>query len=106
MVPPCVVAVNYGQLNSPNKRIALTRASPFGALPTLVPINAGRGAVLSQEHNDLLTHVGAGTPTGELFRHYWMPLLLTEELTAAVDAPVRVRVKILSRFAILPEPPG
>ena len=47
--------------------------------------------MLSHEENELLTRVGAGTPTGELFRCYWMPLLLTEELTEARDAPVRVR---------------
>ena len=39
--------------------------------------------MLSREDNELLTRVGAGTPTGELFRRYWMPLLLTEELTEA-----------------------
>lgn len=47
--------------------------------------------MLSHEENLLLTRVGAETPTGELFRRYWMPLLLTEELTEAGDAPVRVR---------------
>lgn len=47
--------------------------------------------MLSKEDNELLTRVSAGTPTGELFRRYWMPLLLTEELTEAKDAPVPVR---------------
>lgn len=47
--------------------------------------------MLGIEENELITRVGEGTPTGELFRRYWMPLLLTEELTAAKDAPVRVR---------------
>ena len=42
----------------------------------------------SQEENELLTKVGEEMPTGELFRRYWMPLLLTEELTGARDAPV------------------
>ena len=47
--------------------------------------------MLSTEENELITSVGEGTLTGELFRRYWMPLLLTEELTEAQDAPVRVR---------------
>ncbi|MEE2760624.1 MAG: Rieske 2Fe-2S domain-containing protein [Pseudomonadota bacterium] len=47
--------------------------------------------MLSQKDNELLTQVGANTPTGELLRRYWMPLLLSEELDAAVDAPVAVR---------------
>ena len=30
--------------------------------------------------NDLLTQTGPGTPMGRMFRSYWMPALLTEEL--------------------------
>lgn len=35
-----------------------------------------------------LTHVGVGTPMGEVLRRYWQPIALSEELT---DLPKRVR---------------
>src|ERR671924_747424 len=53
-----------------------------------------RTAMLKQEINELLTQTGPGTPMGELFRQYWMPALLAEELPEN-DAPP-VRVKLLS----------
>jgi phthalate 4,5-dioxygenase oxygenase subunit len=49
-------------------------------------------AVLSQEDNRLLTQVGPGTPMGELFRRFWMPVLLAEELPSADGNPVRSRI--------------
>ena len=36
--------------------------------------------MLSQEQNDRLTQTGPGTPLGRLFRSYWIPALLAEEL--------------------------
>jgi phthalate 4,5-dioxygenase oxygenase subunit len=48
--------------------------------------------MLSQEDNDLLTRTGAGTPMGELFRSYWIPVLLSEQLPEPDGAPVRVKV--------------
>jgi phthalate 4,5-dioxygenase oxygenase subunit len=48
--------------------------------------------VLSHEENQLLTQVGAGTPTGELFRRFWIPVLLAEELPRADSDPVRARI--------------
>ena len=36
--------------------------------------------MLRKEQNDLLTRTGAGTPMGEMFRRYWIPALLAEEL--------------------------
>jgi phthalate 4,5-dioxygenase len=44
------------------------------------------------EQNDFLTRTGPGTPMGELFRRYWLPALLAEELPAADCPPVRVRM--------------
>src|SRR5882724_4039577 len=44
------------------------------------------------ERNELLTRVGRGTPIGELFRRYWLPLLLGEELPEPDCAPVRVKL--------------
>jgi len=54
--------------------------------------------VLKTEVNELLTQTGPGAPTGDLFRRYWIPALLAEELPEN-DAPP-VRVKILSERLI------
>jgi phthalate 4,5-dioxygenase oxygenase subunit len=54
--------------------------------------------MLRQEDNDLLTLTGPGTPMGDLFRSYWLPALLAEELPEN-DCP-QVRVKILSERLI------
>jgi phenylpropionate dioxygenase-like ring-hydroxylating dioxygenase large terminal subunit len=48
--------------------------------------------MLSREENEQLTRVGPGTPMGELMRRYWMPALLSEEISEADCAPVRVRL--------------
>jgi phenylpropionate dioxygenase-like ring-hydroxylating dioxygenase large terminal subunit len=44
------------------------------------------------QENELLTRVGAGTPLGELFRRYWIPALLSEEVGHSDAPPVRVRL--------------
>ncbi|HEX3404726.1 MAG TPA: hypothetical protein VHT74_30800 [Acetobacteraceae bacterium] len=36
--------------------------------------------MLRKEQNELLTRTGAETPMGEMFRRYWIPALLAEEL--------------------------
>jgi phthalate 4,5-dioxygenase len=46
--------------------------------------------MLRQDRNALLTKTGPGTPMGELFRRYWMPALLAEELREPDGEPVRV----------------
>src|SRR5215471_4710225 len=48
--------------------------------------------MLRKEQNDLLTQTGPGTPGGALFRSYWMPALLAEELPANDCPPVRVKL--------------
>jgi phthalate 4,5-dioxygenase oxygenase subunit len=48
--------------------------------------------MLSPADNERLTRIGAGTPMGTLFRRYWLPALLTEEVPEADGAPVRVRL--------------
>ncbi|MBW3621426.1 MAG: Rieske 2Fe-2S domain-containing protein, partial [Actinobacteria bacterium] len=48
--------------------------------------------MLKPEINELLTRTGPGTPMGELFRRYWIPALLAEELPADDSAPVRVKL--------------
>src|SRR5437588_4399857 len=48
--------------------------------------------MLRKEQNDLLTQTGPGTPMGQLFRSYWMPALLADELPENECPPVRVKV--------------
>ena len=46
----------------------------------------------SAQENELLTRTGAGTLMGELFRRYWLPVLLAAELPEPDCAPVRVKL--------------
>jgi phthalate 4,5-dioxygenase oxygenase subunit len=48
--------------------------------------------MLSQAENERLTRVGPGTEMGALFRRYWIPACLTEEVPEADGPPVRVRL--------------
>ena len=48
--------------------------------------------MLSREENELLTRVHPGTPMGRLFRRYWIPALLSEEIPEPDGPPVRVRL--------------
>ena len=48
--------------------------------------------MLRKEQNDLLTQTGPGTPMGQLFRAYWLPALMAEELPENDCPPVRVQM--------------
>lgn len=48
--------------------------------------------MLKREENEILTRTGAGTPLGALFRRYWIPALLVEELSENDGAPIRVQL--------------
>jgi nitrite reductase/ring-hydroxylating ferredoxin subunit len=48
--------------------------------------------MLTKEDNDLVTHVGPGTPMGDLMRQYWMPSMMSSELPAPDCPPVRIRI--------------
>lgn len=48
--------------------------------------------MLSQEQNDYLCQTDTGTPMGDLFRRFWVPILITNELPAPDCDPVRVRI--------------
>lgn len=48
--------------------------------------------MLRKEQNDLLTQTGVGTPMGDMFRCYWIPALLAEELPGNDCPPVRVKL--------------
>lgn len=46
--------------------------------------------MISEAQNTYLTQTGPGTPMGELFRRYWIPAMLEEELPGPDADPVRV----------------
>lgn len=48
--------------------------------------------MLTQANNELLTRTGPGTTMGDLFRRYWLPTLLAEELPENDCPPVRVKI--------------
>jgi phthalate 4,5-dioxygenase oxygenase subunit len=48
--------------------------------------------MLSQQETDLLCQVGPGTPMGEVFRRFWIPVLLSEEVPAPDTSPVAIRI--------------
>jgi len=54
--------------------------------------------MLTKEKNDLITQTGPDTPMGNVYRCYWLPALLAEELPEPDCAPVRVQ--LLSEYLI------
>ena len=48
--------------------------------------------MLSQNDNDLLTRVGAGTPMGELMRRYWVPAGFAHQVAQPDSPPIRVKL--------------
>jgi len=48
--------------------------------------------MLSHEDNQKLCLTGPGTAMGRLFRRFWLPVLLSEELSEVDGAPIRVKV--------------
>ncbi len=47
---------------------------------------------LTTEQNEQLTRTGPGTLLGDLFRRYWIPAILAEEVAEKDGAPVRVQL--------------
>lgn len=48
--------------------------------------------MLTAQDNELITHTNSGTPMGELFRRFWVPVMLAKEIPGADCPPVRVNV--------------
>jgi phenylpropionate dioxygenase-like ring-hydroxylating dioxygenase large terminal subunit len=48
--------------------------------------------VLSKADNDLITNTDPGTPMGELFRRFWLPVALSDELPVPEGDPIRLRI--------------
>jgi 5,5'-dehydrodivanillate O-demethylase len=53
---------------------------------------------VTPEQAEALTRVGRGTPMGELFRRYWLPIAASVELTAGAAMPVRILGEDLALF--------
>ncbi|HVB05497.1 MAG TPA: Rieske 2Fe-2S domain-containing protein, partial [Acidimicrobiales bacterium] len=47
---------------------------------------------ITPEMNERLVRVGPGTPMGEVFRRYWIPACLSEEIAEPDSPPIRVRI--------------
>jgi nitrite reductase/ring-hydroxylating ferredoxin subunit len=52
----------------------------------------GEVCMLKKELNDLVTQTGPGTAMGNLFRRYWHPALLSEQLPGPDCEPVRLEL--------------
>jgi phenylpropionate dioxygenase-like ring-hydroxylating dioxygenase large terminal subunit len=48
--------------------------------------------MLKKEVNEYITQTGPNTPMGQLFRRYWLPVLLSKELPSPDCSPVRVEI--------------
>ena len=48
--------------------------------------------MLSVEDNELVTNTNKGTPMGELFRRFWIPVALSEELPGPDCVPVKLKI--------------
>ncbi len=48
--------------------------------------------MLSKEENELVSQVGPGTPMGDLMREFWLPALLSSELSEPDGPPLRLRL--------------
>jgi len=48
--------------------------------------------VLSKDDNELLTNTEPGTPMGELFRRFWIPVALSEEFVGPDCIPVKIKI--------------
>lgn len=50
--------------------------------------------MISKEENELLCRTGPGTPMGELFRRFWLPIALSRELPTPDCPPLRLRISL------------
>src|SRR5712692_112234 len=48
--------------------------------------------MLSKEDNELVTNTDPGTPMGELFRRFWIPGALSDELPGPDCLPVKLKI--------------
>ena len=48
--------------------------------------------MLSKEDNELVTNTDKGTPMGEYFRRFWIPVALSEELPGPDCVPIKLKI--------------
>ena len=48
--------------------------------------------MLAQEENELISDTNPGTPMGEVFRRFWLPVALAEEVSGIDSIPARLLV--------------
>ncbi len=48
--------------------------------------------MLSKEDNELITNTDPGTPMGDYFRRFWMPVALSEELPGPDCIPIKLKI--------------
>ncbi len=48
--------------------------------------------MLNKEDNELITNIEEGTPMGETFRRFWLPVMLASELPVPDCEPVRIKI--------------
>ncbi len=48
--------------------------------------------MMKVEDNELLVRVGPGTAMGNVFRRFWLPVMLTSEVSERDGPPVKLRV--------------
>ena len=48
--------------------------------------------MLNKEDNELVTNIEPGSPMGEVFRRFWLPVLLADELPTPDCEPVRFKI--------------
>src|SRR6266487_7211305 len=48
--------------------------------------------MLSKEDNELVTNTDKGTPMGEYFRRFWIPVALSEELPGPDCIPIKLKI--------------
>lgn len=70
------------------ERMSPTASEPLVTKPKVAASGYGKIAVVPKE-DERLTHVGLGTPMGELLRRFWQPVCLSEELG---DLPKRITI--------------
>src|SRR5262249_5607555 len=69
-----------------------TTKSPLQWARTRKPPTEQERIMLRASDNELLTRTDAGTGMGELFRRFWIPALLSQELPEPDCPPLRVRI--------------
>jgi phthalate 4,5-dioxygenase len=60
---------------------------------------------MNAQQNELITRIGAGTPCGQLMRHYWQPVALMDEFDPVLNPAMAIRpvkaVRILGQDLVL-----